>query len=93
MKQIVATTNFPKIKTIYATTCFSQKISIVTLIFQMIKKVQRFILFLYYDKIYKYCGYSDKQFYADLKKNAKRFDAMEKEAIEEHEQGKTLKFP
>jgi len=38
-------------------------------------------------------GYTDEQFYADLKKASKRLDAMEAEALEEDAQGKTRKFP
>jgi len=37
--------------------------------------------------------YSDEQFYADLRKASKRLDEMEREALEEHARGETLKFP
>ena len=37
--------------------------------------------------------YTDAQFYADLEKASKQLNAMLKEALEEHAQGKTRKFP
>ena len=37
--------------------------------------------------------YTDKQFYADLKKASKRLDAMAAKALKEDAQGKTKKFP
>ena len=37
--------------------------------------------------------YTDTQFYADLKKASKRLDAMAAEALNEHAEGKTRKFP
>jgi len=38
-------------------------------------------------------GYTDEQFYSDLKKASKRLDVMEEEALREHARGKTRKFP
>ena len=37
--------------------------------------------------------YSDEQFHADLRKASKRLDVMANEALKEHAQGKTRKFP
>jgi len=38
-------------------------------------------------------GYTDAQFYADLKKASKWLDAMEAEALKEEAEGKTREFP
>lgn len=42
---------------------------------------------------YKEHGYTDEQFYADLRKAGKKLDLMEAEALKEHAQGKTRKLP
>lgn len=38
-------------------------------------------------------SYTDEQFYADLKKAGKQLDQMAAEALKEHAEGKTRKFP
>jgi hypothetical protein len=37
--------------------------------------------------------YTDEQFYTDIKKSSDALDLMAQEALEEHAQGKTRKFP
>lgn len=37
--------------------------------------------------------YTDKQFYADLRKSSKRLDAMAAEALKNEAKGKTREFP
>lgn len=37
--------------------------------------------------------YSEKQFYADLRKSSKQLDLMVAKALEEHAKGKTREFP
>ena len=43
--------------------------------------------------LYKGPDYSDEQFYTDLRKAGKRFDALAEKALSDHAQGKTEKFP
>jgi hypothetical protein len=38
-------------------------------------------------------GYTDEQFYGDLKKAGRKFDLIAQRALEEHAQGKTRKLP